>query len=318
MYPFGRVVAQLVARLVWDQEAVGSSPAGPTRGIRRTNIPMTNRFHRAAIVATAVSFLPILGLAATPMAGTSDYLRSIGYTDVQLSGNATTEQREAFSAVQGAGSVSDPLGDEVDRKGGATTVNAAYGDISGATLTRNDTTQTWDVVVTLGGPIPEKPTDKTELFILMDTNGDLSDNAKDGIRVGVDMEFSVQCTKDHPWYTDYRWFNKGPQFWAVNKETKSTFEIGTDTIAYHIPFAEVSGDATLTWRVVMAAAKGSDSEIDVVPGVGFPPPKGEIYPVPPTKSSIDLPPAAKWVALTAIVAALSMFVHRKFAKKRKK
>ncbi|MEI6511047.1 MAG: hypothetical protein WCO25_03330 [Candidatus Uhrbacteria bacterium] len=279
---------------------------------------MTNRFHLAAIVATAVSLLPTLTFAATSTAGTSDYLRSIGYTDVQLSGNATTEQREAFSAVQGAGSVSDPLGDEVDRKGGATTVNAAYGDISNATLTKNDAAQTWDVLVTLGGPIPEKPTDKIELFILMDTNGDLSDNAADGIRVGVDMEFSVQCTKDHPWYTDYRWFNKGPQFWAVNKETKSTFEIGTDTIAYHIPFAEVSGDATPTWRVVMAAASGNDSEIDVAPGIGFPPPKGETYPIPPTSKGFDLPPAVKWIGLTAAVAAVSVLVHRKFAKKRKK
>lgn len=271
------------------------------------------------VAIIAIGFLfPIAALAATPAAGTSDYLRSIGYTDAQLSDVATTEQREAFSSAVGAGSVSDPLGDEVNRKGGAATVNAAFGDISNASLTKNDAAQTWDVVVVLGGAIPEKITNSVELFILMDTNGDLSDNAKDGIRVGSDMEFVVQATPEHPWYTDFRWFNKGPQFWAVNKETASTFEINGDSIAYRIPFAEVSGDATPTWRVVMAVADGGNSEIDVAPGIGFPPPKDETYPTPASTMAFELPPAVKWVGLTAIVAAISVLVHRKFAKKRKK
>lgn len=270
------------------------------------------------LLAAILLLTPIATFAAAPAAGTSDYLRSIGYTDAQLSDTVTTEQREAFSSAQGAGSVSDPLGDEVNRKGGAATVNAAFGDISSATLTRNDATQTWDVSVALGGAIPENPTNRIELFILMDTNGDLSDNAPDGVRIGTDMEFVVQRTADHDWYTDYRWFNKGPQFWAVNKETVSTFEINGDSIAYHIPFAEVSGDATPTWRVVMAVADGGNSEIDVAPGVGFPPPKGETYPAPAATSTFDLPPAVKWVGLTAVVAVISVLVHRKFAKKRKK
>jgi len=269
-------------------------------------------------LAIAATIFPTLAFAATPVAGTSDYLRSIGYTDAQLSSTATTEQREAFSSAVGIGSVSDPLGDEVDRKGGATTVNVPFGDLSNATLTRDDAAQTWDVVITLGGTIPENPTEKIELFILMDSNGDLSDNAPDGVRIGTDREFVVQRTAEHEWYTDYRWFNKGPQFWAVNKETASTFEIAGDTIAYHIPFAEVSGDATPTWRVVMTVANGGNSEIDVAPGIGFPPPKGETYPVPPTTTAFDLPPAVKWVGLTAVVAAISVLVHKKFAKKRKK
>ena len=320
MYSFGRAVAQLVARLVWDQEAVGSSPAGPTKGIRRKiYFPMRNQTARSLKFTAAISLLlPTLALAAAPAAGTSDYLRSLGYTDAQLSPVATTEQREAFEISTGAGNVDDPVGDVVDRKGGVASVTEPYGDVSRVTLTKNDAAQTWDAVVTVGETIPEKIDKKIQLSIVVDVDGDDVNNAPEGVRVGTDAEFTVQTTPEHPWYTDFRWYNKDANFWATNKETASTFEIQGETISMHIPFSELPGDVTPSWRVILAVANGNDSEIDVVPGIGFPPPKGETYPMPDVTKTVSIPPAAKWVAISAIAAAFSVLVHRKFAKKRKK
>lgn len=280
---------------------------------------MRRRTVRSLTFTAAISLLlPTLALAATPVAGTSDYLRSIGYTDAQLSPIATTEQRESFSISTGAGDVEDPVGDVVDRKGGVASVTEPYGDVSRVTLTKNDAAQTWDAVVTVGGTIPEKIDKKIQLSIVIDADGDTTDNAPGGVRVGTDAEFTVQTTPEHPWYTDFRWYNKDADFWATNKETASTFEIAGETISMHIPFSELPGDVTPSWRVVLAVANGNDSEIDVVPGIGFPPPKGETYPTPAETSTIDIQPAAKWIAITAFAAALSVLVHRKFAKKRKK
>ncbi len=286
----------------------GASPAGPTKHMQ--TIPKT-------FIAISL-LLPSLALAAAPAAGTSDYLRSLGYTDAQLSPVATTEEREAFEISTGDGDVEDPVGDVVDRKGGVTSVTEPYGDVSSVSMTRNDSAQTWDAVVTVGGAIPEKIDRKIQLSILIDADGDTANNAPGGVRVGTDAEFTVQTTPEHPWYTDFRWYNKDADFWATNKETTLTFEMSGETISMSIPFAEVSGDVTPSWRVVLAVAKGNSSEIDVVPGIGFPPPKGETYPTPAETSTIDIPPAAKWVVITTLAAILSVLVHRKFAKKRKK
>ncbi len=285
-----------------------ASPAGPTKHMQTS----------AKYLIAISLLLPALALAAAPAAGTSDYLRSLGYTEAQLSPVATTEQREAFEISTGAGNVDDPVGDVVDRKGGATSLTEPYGDISSVSLTKNDATQTWNAVITVEGWIPEKTEKKTQLSIVVDTDGDVTNNAPGGVRVGTDAEFTVQTTPETPWYTDFRWYNKDADFWALNKETKSTFTVAGGTIAMQIPYSELSGDIIPSWRVVLAVADGNASEIDVVPGIGFPPPKGETYPQPTESAPASMPPAAKWIVLTAAVLALAFASHRKFAKKRKK
>lgn len=262
------------------------------------------------LLAFLLLLSPTLALAAT--AGTDGYLREIGYTDSQLENEVVTEKREAFLLVEGQGLASDPVGDVLGRFGTTSKLLQPWGDLSGATMTKNEEAQTWDIAITLGGALPDVPTVSAQVFLFMDTDGDASDNAREGIRIGTDAEFSVKHSETG-WTTDFRWYNPDAQFWATNKKTAMTFETGADSFVLHVPFAEAAGSLAPHWRVVMALADSANTQIDVVPGTGFPPPIGETYPEARTGAAI--PDWAVWLVLTAILAA---GVRYGVAKKRQK
>ncbi len=262
-------------------------------------------------------FQPFVLIAGTfsPAAGTDEYLVEIGYTEEQLSTEASTENREAFEMAEGEGRIEDPLGDVVNRFGTTSSVKQPWGDIERAVIQKNSETGTWDVVVTLGGVVPEKPSMSAQLFVLLDTDGEKANNDRDGFRIGTDAEFSLQTTTEHPWYVDYRWYNPDPQFWAVNKETASSYKIDGDTITMHIPFSEAPESLIPHWRVVMGLADGAENQIDAVPGTGFPPPKGETYPSARADSSNLF---LGWITWGIIGIIVGYGGYSAFARKQKK
>ncbi len=277
---------------------------------------MNKRFLTHLLVLTIGFLSPHTLIARTfsPAAGTDEYLVEIGYTEEQLSTEASTENREAFSMAEGEGRVEDPLGDVVNRFGTTSSMKQPWGDIERAVIQKNSETSTWDVIVTLGGIVPEKSSISAQLFVLLDTDGDKSNNDRDGFRIGTDAEFSLQTTSEHPWYVDYRWYNPDPQFWAVNKETMSSYEIDGNTITMHIPFSEAPESLTPHWRVVMGLADGAENQIDAVPGTGFPPPKGETY---PSDSKVAASLSLGWITWGIIGIIVGYGGYSAFAKKRK-
>lgn len=264
------------------------------------------------LIAIFLLAIPTSAFAAT--AGTDEYLRELGYTDTQLSTEVVTEDREAFFGADGIGRIEDPIGDVVTRFGTTSEIREPWGDISLATVAKNEETQAWDVTVTLGGAIPETPGRAAQLFVYLDADGDASNNAPDGIRIGTDAEFSVQYDATNGWYADFRWYNANAIFWAVNKDTAATFDVVGDTVTVHIPFAEAPSTLTPRWRVAMAVADGSETQIDVAPGTGFPPPKGETYPG--MNGASD--PVLSSVAWSVLILALVLGARYAVAKKRRK
>jgi len=264
----------------------------------------------------AFAFLiPLNALAAS--AGTDEYLRDIGFTDVQLSTPVMTEDREAFKAAEGAGRVTDPAGDIIDRMGITSKIGAAWADIAETSLLKDETAQTWNVTVTFNDEVPDVPSEQNQLFLLVDADGNAANNDMDGYRIGMDAEFSVLHTQEEGWHANFRWYNKDADFWAKNKETTAAFAVEGNTVTLRIPFSEVSGTITPRWRAVMALANGTDTQIDVVPGTGFPPPKGETYPEPQTSTFIFSSLSA-WLGWTAFFIAIGVVANRIVAKKRQK
>lgn len=217
---------------------------------------------------------------ATP--GTDEYLRAYGLTDEQLAEGTKTENREPFPLFTGPSTVTDPLGDVLNRAGQPSNVHADWGDVSSATVTKNEATQMWDVTVNVGGRIPTSVPDKAQLFVYMDADGKPDNNGVgNGVRAGADTEFVIQFNQEHGWYTDFRWYNPEAIFWAQNKETASTFTVTDTSFEIHIPFTEVSGDQAPVWRIVLAVSAGNDVQVDAAGIAGFPPPVGETYPTIP-------------------------------------
>ena len=260
--------------------------------------------------------LPIITLLCLPFgafahevettAGTDEYLRhELGFTDEQLTTQVATEEREPFRYSTGAGTVDDVLGDVLDRYGSETTLNQPWADIDEAKLEKNLVTQRWDLTVTLGKDLPIKPTEKVQLFFFADTDGDATNNAPDGIRINMDAEFAVQLNQEQGWYTDFRWYNDEADFWAINKETSSTFAILGRTIALHIPFTELSGDRDPNWRVMMAISNGDRTEIDSAQDVGFPAPKNAVTPETPDSAPDSSNGTSQtWIAFGLVVLAV--------------
>lgn len=208
---------------------------------------------------------------STSFAGTDQYLRhELLWTDEQLSTEVSTNDRALFDAFSGEGTVEDPLGDVLDRNGTTADIALPWGDVTSVTVAKNVTTSVWDVTIVLGGEIPGDPTQKVQLYFLADTDGSPENNVDDGIRAEMDAEFAIQHNSEAGWYTDFRWFNPEANFWAIDKETTSTFEVRGNTIAIHIPFAEIGGDAAPRWRVVMAVQDADAEQIDAAPTIGFP------------------------------------------------
>ncbi|NBS41344.1 hypothetical protein EBS80_01655 [bacterium] len=269
------------------------------------------------LLISILFIVPTIALAASPVAGTNDYLKSLGYTDAQLTEHVATEDREFFETAEGTGSVSDPFGDVVSRWGETSAIHNAWGDISDVTLSKNDTTQTWDFVMTLGGDVPEKLADKqkAQWFTYMDLDDDISNNAIDGIRAGMDAEFSVQYNNEHGWYADFRWFNNVTDFWAVNKETAAAYELNGNTLILRVPFAEAPSTLAPHWRTAMGIVEGSDMQLDVAPGIGFPPPKGETYPTDESGSAYS-DASDLWVGGIAAAVIVAYGAFQWVAKKR--
>jgi hypothetical protein len=229
-----------------------------------------------SILAMTMMFSPLNADAheVAERAGTDDYLRDeAGWTDDQLqNGGANPDERQPFDFYTGEGTAFDPLGDVLSRVGTTSAISATYGDVERAVLSKNDDQQTWDLHVVLGGAVPQNPTYKVQLFFFADTDDNADNNApENGTRGNMDAEFDIQHNEEAGWYTDFRWYNKDADFWAMNKETASTFEMKDNTIDLHIPYAEMSADVSPKWRVIMAVADGGASQLDAVPTVGFPP-----------------------------------------------
>ncbi len=227
--------------------------------------------------------MPVLLLASNneDYAGTDRYLRlEAGYSDEQLSTSVSTLDREAFDFATGEQSISDPLGDVLDIDGTTASIKIPSADIRSVEVFRNEETQTWDVTIRTGGIIPEHPIEKAQFLFYADRDQDISNNDPDGIKINMDAEFSVEYElKDSRWVTDFRWYNPDPvDFWAINIETNMTYEFASDTLTMHIPYEELPSDFDPNWRVVAAATDAGRAQVDAAPGIGFPPPKGEVYP----------------------------------------
>lgn len=254
--------------------------------------------------------LPTMVLAASPVAGTNGYLKSIGYTDEQLSARVATEDREPFETAEGAGSFADPLGDVVSRSGDTAGIQNAWGDLSDVTLSKNDATQSWDFSLSVGDSIPKTLTSsqKAQWLVYMDVDGDASNNAAAGVRAGTDVEFTVEYNQEAGWYTDFRWYNQPADFWATNKETAATFTFDDEVLTIRVPFAEAPDTLAPRWRTAVAISDGGEMQTDVIPGIGFPPPKGETYPAasfdPAYTTEGDLWASA---AATAMLVGYGMF-----------
>lgn len=231
------------------------------------------------------------GVTTAPRAGTDDYLRQVlGMTDEQLNDAVSTEDREPFGMAHGTVTVTDPIGDVLNRWGQSTDVYAGWGDVKSASLGRNDLNKTWDFTVVMGETIPPSTDDKAQLFILIDSDGTPDNNATIGMRIDTDTEFSLQYGQDKKWYTDFRWYNPDADFWALNKETAATFDVNGNTITYRIPFSEIPATENLGWRVIMGVSDNNKTQIDSAHDVGFPPAKGATTPT-PTEPETEQPQA---------------------------
>ncbi|TAK04285.1 hypothetical protein EPO34_04050 [Patescibacteria group bacterium] len=230
---------------------------------------------------SAISPLPASAHDDALRPGTDDYLRQeLGLTDEQLAVGMPTEDREPFESVTGEAFIDDPLGDVLDRVGRTTTVQQPWGDIGHASIERKEGDGVWEIEVTLGGDLPVKPSGRAVFHAYADADGVPDNNApNEGVRGGMDAEFTLEHNPDNGWYTDFRWYNPEPtaQTWGINKETAMRFRIKGSVITLSIPFSEVPAKEP-AWRLVMGVSDGSRTEIDVAPGIGFPPAKGTARP----------------------------------------
>ncbi|MBU0646383.1 hypothetical protein KJ611_02825 [Patescibacteria group bacterium] len=263
------------------------------------------------IIPVLISFLsqPVLALAKDSIrAGTDDYLRDeFNYTPEMLTTPLTTEQREKFQLAKGETSVDDPLGDVLGRAGNSTSMQVPWADIEKTKVVKDAEKQAWEVKVAMGGLVPGVVTyNKAQLFVYVDRDGLADNNDYDGTGADMDAEFSLQYNVEQDWYTDFRWYNQPEDFWAFDQETKTTFEITENTMTLLIPFDEVPANASINWRTIMAVQDGTQTQIDVAPGIGFPPPLGGEYPKEPFR--INWPKlSAGWIVLIAAGAVALVY-----------
>lgn len=261
-------------------------------------------------------FLPLSGqMKNEPRAGTDDYLRAIGYSDEQLTLRLTTEERAPFLMAENAANIKDPIGDVLNRFGATTEMQVAWADIIGAALEKNEAAEVWIATFLFAAPLPERPTIGVNVLLYADADGDTENNEPNGIRGGADREFALQFTDDRQWETDFRWYNAPADFWAVNKETAMSFKVLEDSIVFKIPFSELPGDLAPRWRVAMAVSDGTYTQIDAAPGVGFPPPVGEMYPSgiigAPTDEEFSWPLGALFALALGVLTGTIMRLQKK-------
>ncbi|MBI2551327.1 hypothetical protein HYV73_03205 [Candidatus Uhrbacteria bacterium] len=254
----------------------------------------TNKSFLVASLLALVLF-PESALAKSPYRpGTDDYLRQVlQRTDAQLAQGLVTEKREPFHLVEGIGQASDPMGDVLSKVGTSTPLALPWSDLVSADLRPNDAIDSWNIVLELADAFPEtfKKGQKVNVTLFFDADGDSTNDAMEGVSAGTDTEFRL--VYDEPsgqWQKKFRWYNKEATFWAVDKETIMTYKIQGDTIMYEIPYTELPKQDMPRWRAMIAIEDGSNTAVDVLPEAGFPPPKGETYPLPAS------PPPNLWFA----------------------
>jgi hypothetical protein len=271
--------------------------------------------HTKFFFAILLLFLPLTGIAkGGGEPGTDGYLRSIGYTDEQLSAGVVTEKREAFGILEGEADAEDPSGDVLNRFGATAEIQVPWADLVGASLEKDR--DGWTVTFELAEPVADEPSGKANVIFYVDSDADTSNNDADGIKGGADREFSIEYNQENGWYTDYRWYNAPEDFWAMNLETTMVPSVNDTDVTFTVPFSELPEDVIPRWRAVTAVSQGDKTQIDVAPGVGFPPPIGETYPT----DGFEETPAERsnvWV-LVGTAATASIIVGLIIADRRKK
>lgn len=272
--------------------------------------------------------LPIISLALEPFKpGTDEYLQNSGLTEEQLTNKVATEDREPFISAAGEMTAIDPTGDVVSRWGTHPSLKAGWGDLTSASLKKDAEKQCWLFSLETTEDIPETISIKANYLFYIDRDGNTENNATTGARINTDYEVSVKYLSDQGWQTDLRWFNQETNFWAVDKETASTFQKTEKNITLCVPFTEISSEVTPTWRAAAAVSDDNDTQIDVVPGAGFPPPKGQTYPTWSTAVSDNSPSTnsnnlVNWPALGAVAGLAGLGILIKlifwFIEKKKK
>lgn len=257
----------------------------------------------------AVSLLtPLTVQAEEPRSGTDDYLKNVlGYTDEQLSAEVATEEREPFLSATGVQTVADPGGDALDRNGVTSPLAIPWADLTGAELTRDDGAQGWVLTMTFAETMQDVPSQQVNFLFYADSDGKPENNAPEGVRAGADQWYALVYEQSLGWQTNFRWYNTEAVFWGMDKETAMTYSKEGSTVVFRIPYSELPRDTVAGWRAAVAVSRGSDTQIDVAPGIGFPPPKGQTYPT----TDFDMFPVQKTpvsVSIKDIVLAVSVLV----------
>ena len=223
--------------------------------------------------------LPIFAFASDSIhSGTDEYLRSIGFTNEELSSRVKTEDREPFLIAEGEKNIADPLGDVLSRWGTTSDISFSWADIESVQLHQDEEAHMWIFSIQLAETIPSKPEAKVNFLLYVDHDRTKENNDEKGVHEGVDQEYSIVWNNKDVWYVDFRWFNPDAKFWAINQDTKATFVFHERSLVVKIPFEEIGTDMLPRWRVAIAASNKESTQIDVAPTIGFPPPKGTTYP----------------------------------------
>ncbi len=211
-----------------------------------------------------------------------------------------TEDRQAF-AVSTSLQETDPTGDVVSRMGTPSMLNQGWADLTGVAWTKDDAGKAWVVHATFAESIPAQPPFQTQLTVYADADDAAADDYHGGgTRNGMDAAWNIKYSAQYGWGIDFQWFNPKPQFWATNRKTQAVPSIQGSTISLRIPFAELPATWSPRWRVMMALQSSTDTQIDVVPGAGFPPAKSAA----PASASVRPLPSKTWALVAAGVIGL--------------
>lgn len=263
----------------------------------------------SCLIAAAWLALPWTLMAASPEAGTDDFLRSAGWSHEQLSQKVTPEKRQVFDTAVGETEAKDPAGDVLSRLGVTAGIQVPWADATGARLTRDLEEQAWVFTLETAETISEVINLKANFLLYVDGDGNPDNNETEGVRAGMDREYSLAHNAAGGWYMDFRWYNADPAAatWANDRDTQASFEVSGTHVTIRVPFAELSEDAVPRWRMAAAVSDKTSTQVDVVPGVGFPPPPGESYPNPrfaifPSASNGKNP----WLAIAILGGVLAV------------
>lgn len=278
---------------------------------------------------TLIAFLlllPLFCFALEPFhPGTDEYLISAGLTEEQLTTKVNTEDREPFVSAEGETSITDPTGDVLSRTGTHPGINYGWGDLISAGLVKDNEKQCWLFTMQTAEEFPPAVSWQANFLFYIDHDGLVDNNAPEGVRINTDYEVSVKFSASNEekkeWYVDLRWYNPATDFWATNKTTASTFGFDKNRLSLCVPFSEISTEVIPTWRTAAAVSDGEATQVDVAPGAGFPPPKGQTYPTWGTmtnKTSLLNWQALEIIGGIIILLAIIKLISRLINKRRSK